>query len=194
MKTLIRFGILIVALSFSPVSPMVLVLVPLGLMLVALRPDNLMALLTGIVLLVLAFVSKATSPGPDWLAERAWALLLGGGFVAATLLARQASLLTRSLYAVAIGGVAVLAAGLFRPTVLVGLDAWMTQRIHAASVVLLQWIATVDSQADVAASMTRAITMWEGVQAELYPAFLALASLPALAIGWYVLDRMTSRS
>lgn len=194
MKTLVRFGVLILALSFSPVSPMVLVLVPLGLMLVALRPGNVMALLVGVLLLVLAFSSRAASPGPDWLAERAWALLLGGGFVAASLLARQASLLSRSLYAVVIGGVGVAAAGLFRPSVLVGLDAWMTERVHTASVALLQWIATVNTQADVAASMTRAITTWEGVQVELYPAFLALASLPALAIGWYIVERMIDRS
>ena len=194
MTTLIRFGVLVLALSLSPVSPLVLVLVPLGLMLVALRPDNVKALALGIVVLVLAFASGVSSPGPDWLAERAWALLLGGGFVAATLIVRHASLLARSLYAVVIGSVAVLAAGLFRPTVIAGLDEWMLERVHTASVVLLQWISTVDAQADVIESMTRAITMWEGVQAELYPAFLALASLPALAIGWYVLDSLTTGS
>ena len=62
MTTLIRFGVLLLALSLSPVSPMVLVLVPLALMLIALRPDNVVALVTGIVLLVLAFSSGTASP------------------------------------------------------------------------------------------------------------------------------------
>lgn len=193
MSSIIRFGVLVAALSVSPVSPLLLVLIPLGLMLVALRPGDVPALLTGVVLLVLAFGSVAASPGPDWFAQRAWALLLGGGFVVATLMARHATLLGRSLWALLIGGVAVAAAGMLRPDVLMGLDAWMADRIQVASVLLLQWTATVDAQPDVAASMTRAITTWAEVQKQVYPALLALASLPALAIGWYLLGRLTGR-
>lgn len=162
-------------------------------MLVALRPGDVSALLTGVVLLILAFGSVAASPDSDWFAQRAWALLLGGGFVVASLAARHATLLGRSLWALLIGGVAVAAAGLLRPDVLVGLDAWMADRVQYASVLLLQWTATVDAQPDVAATMTRAITMWSEVQKQVYPALLALASLPALAIGWYLLGRLTGR-
>ena len=184
---------LVAALSVSPVSPLLLVLIPLGLMLVALRPGDVSALLTGIVLLVLAFGSVGASPDSDWFAQRAWALLLGGGFVVATLTARHATLLGRSFWALLIAAVAVAAAGLLHPDVLRGLDAWMADRIQYASVLLLQWTATVDAQPDVAASMTRAITTWAEVQKQIYPALLALASLPALAIGWYLLGRLTGR-
>lgn len=193
VPSVIRFGVLIVALSVSPVSPLLLVLIPLGLMLVALRPGDVSALLTGVVLLVLAFGSVAASPDSDWFAQRAWALLLGGGFVVATLTARHATLLGRSFRALLIGGVFVAAAGLLDPDVLMGLDAWMADRVQYASVLLLQWTATVDAQPEVAASMTRAITTWAEVQKQIYPALLALASLPALAIGWYLLGRLTGR-
>ncbi|TFG66411.1 MAG: DUF2232 domain-containing protein [Gemmatimonadales bacterium] len=193
MSSVLRFGVLVVALSVSPVSPLLLVLIPLGVMLVALRPNDISALLTGLLMLVLAFASGVASPGSDWFAQRAWALLLAGGFVVATLTMRHATLLGRSLWAVLIGGVAVAAAGAIRPEVLAGLDGWMAERVQLASVLLLEWTSSVDSQPDVAASMARAITTWAEVQTQVYPAFLALGSLPALALGWYLLGRLTGR-
>ncbi len=193
MTSIIRLGALAAALSISPVSPLLLVLIPLGLMLVALRTDSTSGLLIGLVLLVLAFASGLASPGPDWFAQRAWAVLLGGGFILATLLMRKADLLGRSFGAIAIGGVAVAVAGLLRPEVVTALDSWMSDRIHLASVVLLQWVTTVNVEPEVAASVTAAITGWSEVQKQVYPALLALASLPALAIGWYFLGRLTGR-
>ena len=133
------------------------------------------------------------SPGSDWFAQRAWALLLGGGFVIATLSLQRATLLDRSLWALLIGGVAVASAGAIRPEVVVGLDVWMADRVQLASVLLLEWASSVDSQPDVAASMASAITTWATVQKQVYPAFLALGSLPALAIGWLLLGRLTGR-
>jgi hypothetical protein len=195
VPSVIRLGALALALSVSPVSPLLLVLIPLGLMLVALRPDtdNTSGLLTGLVLLGLAFASVLASPGPDWFAQRAWAVLLGGGFILATLAMRNADLLGRSFGAVAIGAVAVAVAGLLRPEVVTSLDSWMSDRIHVASVVLLQWVTTVDVEPDVAASVSAAIVGWSEVQKQIYPALLALASLPALAIAWYFLGRLTGR-
>lgn len=190
---MLRFGVLVVALSISPVSPLLLVLIPLGLMLVALKPNDISALITGLFLLALTFGSGLASPGSDWFAQRAWALLLGGGFVIATLTLRRATLLERSLGALLIGGVAIAAAGMIRPEVVVGLDGWMAERIQLASVLLLDWTTSVDSSPDVAASTVRAITTWTAVQKQVYPAFLALGSLPALAIGWYLLGRLTGR-
>jgi len=194
VSSVLRFGALIVALSLSPVSPLLLVLIPLGLMLVALRPTDFPALLTGVLLIVLTFASGVGSdPGPDWFAQRAWALLLGGGFVVATLIRGRATLLGRSFWALLIGGAAIAAAGVIRPEVVASLDAWMAERIQLASVLLLEWATAVDSQPDVAASMARAITTWAEVQKQMYPAFLALGSLPALAIGWYLFGRLTGR-
>lgn len=193
VSSMLRFGVLVLALSVSPVSPLLLVLIPLGLMLVALKPSEFSALLTGLLLLALTFGSGMASPGSDWFAQRAWAVLLGGGFVVATLVFRRATLLGRSLWALLIGGVAIAAAGMIRPEVVVELDAWMADRVQLASVLLLDWTTSVNSRPDVATSMTRAITTWAAVQKQVYPAFLALGSLPALAIAWYLLGRLTGK-
>ena len=193
MVSLVRLGVLALALSVSPVSPALLVLIPLGLMLVALRSNGASGLVTGVVLLLLAFGSGIVSTDPDWFAQRAWGLLLGGGFITATLLMRQSGLLDRSFGAVAVAGVAVIAAGLLRPEVVAGLDSWMSERVQLASVVLIQWVTTANTQPEVAESLTVAILRWAEIQEQIYPALLALASLPALAIGWYLLGRLTGR-
>lgn len=137
MTSLIRLGALAAAVSISPISPVLLVLLPLGLMLVALRPDDVLAIVMGLVLLALGFLSGGSARETEWFAQRAWPMLLGSGFVAATLTLRRSDLLTRSLAAVSLAGVAVLLAGLLRPGVVAGLDAWMTEQIQLASVVLL---------------------------------------------------------
>lgn len=181
------------ALTASPISPLLLVLIPLGLMLVALRPDDVLGILTGLVLLALAFLSGGASPGTEWFAQRAWPLLLGSGFVLATLLLRDASLLPRSLAALCVAGVAIAAAALLRPSVVAALDAWMAGQIQLAAVVLLQWSQAAASSPEVADSVGTAILRWAEIQQQVYPALLALSSLPALAIGWYVLGRLTGR-
>lgn len=193
IASLIRFGLLAGALLVSPISPLLLVLVPLALMLVALRPDDLLALLTGLVLLALAFLSGGAARGTEWFAQRSWPLLLGSGFVVATLLLGRATLLARSLAAICTAGVAVAAAGLLRPSVVAGLDAWMVEQIRLAAVVLLQWSHSAAATPEMAESVGQAILRWAEIQQQIYPALLALASLPALAIGWYVLGRLTGR-
>ncbi len=191
--TVVRLAILAAALLVSPISPFLLVLVPLGIMLVALRPDDLPALLTGLALLALAFLSGGSMRGAEWFAHRSWPVLLGSGFVATSLLMARSTLLARSLGAVCVAAVAVALAGLLRPYVIVGIDAWMAEQIQLAAVVLLQWSHGATGSPEVADSVGKAILRWADIQQEIYPALLALASLPALAIGWYVFGRLTGR-
>lgn len=177
----------------SPISPLLLVLIPLGLMLVALRPDDALALVVGIVLLGLAFLPTGEPRGTEWFAQRAWPMLLGAGFVGGTLVIGRATLLQRSLAAVSIAVLAVGAAGALRPSVVIGLDEWMTGQIQLAAVVLIQWSSAAGSRPEVAEPLTRAILRWTDFQQQVYPALLALASLPALALGWYLLGRLTGK-
>lgn len=193
MSSLIRLGALALALSVSPISPVLLVSIPLGIMLVALRPTDLLGLLTGAALLALAFLSWESTRGAEWFAHRSWPVLLGSAFVAMTLLLRRSGLLVRSLGAVATAGFAVLIAGLLRPPVVAGIDGWMAEQIQLAAVVLLQWSQAAAGSPDVAESVGEAILRWAEIQQQIYPALLALASLPALAIGWFLLGRMTGR-
>lgn len=193
MSSLIRFGALAAALSVSPISPLLLVLIPLGLMLVAMRPDDVLALVTGLVLLGLAFMPASEPRTTEWFAQRSWPMLLGAGFVGGSLLLRRATLLQRSLTAVLVAILAVVAAGAFRPSVVVGLDEWMKGQIQLAAVVLLQWSHAAGARPEVAEPLTRTILRWTQFQQQVYPAMLALASLPALALGWYLLGRLTGR-
>lgn len=193
LTSLFRFGILAAALLVSPISPFLLVLIPLGIMLVALRSDDVPALLTGVALLALAFLSGGSVRGTEWFAHRAWPVLLGSGFVVSTLLLRRSTLLARSLGAVGTAALAVVMAGLLRPYVVAGLDGWMSEQIQFAAVVLLQWSHAATTSPEVAESVGAAILRWADIQREIYPALLALASLPALAIGWYVQGRLTGR-
>jgi hypothetical protein len=192
-RTLIRFGALAAALSLSPISPLLLVLIPLGLMLVALRPDDVLALVVGIVLLGLAFLPAGGPRSTDWFAQRAWPMLLGAGFIGGTLVLGRATLLQRSLAAVSIAVLAVVAAGALRPTVVVGLDEWMTGQIQLAAIVLIQWSNAAGGRPEVAEPLTRAVMRWTDFQQQVYPALLALASLPALALGWYLFGRLTGK-
>ncbi|MGD8495501.1 MAG: DUF2232 domain-containing protein [Gemmatimonadales bacterium] len=193
MSSALRFGVLALALLASPISPLLLVLIPLAMMLVALRADDVAALITGIVLLAVVFLAGGAAHDTEWFAFRSWPLLLGAGFVIATLLLHEANLFTRSLTAVATAFVAVAAVALLRPSVVAALDAWMAAQVDLASVVLLQWSQAAAASPDVAESVARAILRWAEIQRQVYPALLALASLPALAIGWYVLGRLTGR-
>ena len=191
--SLFRLGVLAAALLVSPISPFLLVLIPLGVMLVALRPDDVPALLTGLALLALAYLSGGSARGTEWFAHRAWPMLLGSGFVLTSLLMRRSTLLVRSFGAICTAVAAVSMAGVLRPYVVVGIDAWMAEQIQLAAVVLLQWSHGAATNPEVADSVGSAILRWAEIQQEIYPALLALASLPALALGWYVLGRLTGR-
>jgi hypothetical protein len=191
--TSLRLVVLAAALLVSPISPFLLVLIPLGVMLVALRPDDVPALLTGIAILALAFLSGGSARGTEWFAHRAWPMLLGSGFVLASLLMRRSTLLARSFGAICTAAAAVAMAGVLRPYVVVGIDAWMAEQIQFAAVVLLQWSYGAATSPEVAESVGTLILRLVEFQREIYPALLALASLPALAIGWYVLGRLTGR-
>lgn len=193
MHSLIRLGVLAVALLVSPISPLLLVVIPLALMLVALRPDDVLAILTGALLLGLAFLPGEPARGTQWFAQRSWPLLLGSGFVVTTLVWRQASLFVRSLAAICAAAAIVAMIALLRPAVVAGLDAWMGEQIQLAAVVLLQWSHSAAASPEMAESIGHAILRWADIQQQVYPALLALASLPALAIGWYVLGRLTGR-
>ena len=93
----------------SPVSPLVLVGVPLAVFLLAYRSRSLRAVFLAAVILAFAFSVAPPIPSPVWYGERAWALLMAGGFVLAGLVIRNGQILTRSIVALgmAVAGVAV---------------------------------------------------------------------------------------
>lgn len=173
----------------SPISPAVLVALPVAVLLLAFRPYDVRALLFAGLLIVLAFGDVRGSHEALWYAERGWALMAAGGFILVAALVERKSLLLRGL-----GGLAAGAAGLglvawLDPALLGELDWRMTQRFHEAALTAQELVSTVEGSERLGASLRAALYQWAGTQEIIYPALLALATVGALAVGWYVVAR-----
>jgi hypothetical protein len=177
----------LVVVFLSPISPLVLVCVPLAILLVEYRMHRFEALFVAAILLGFVFSIAPARPGPLWFAERAWALLLAGGFVFAGLWTDGRRIMTRSVAAVALAAVVVAVTGLLKPLLLAELDWHFTAHIGAAAQTARAWMETGGPGLVELATAVQTIV---GVQIMLYPALLALASLAALGVAWYVVNRL----
>ncbi len=171
----------------SPVSPLILVCLPLAVLLLAYKMRNPLALTLAAVIVVLAFRDAATATSPVWFWERAWALLVAGGFVLAGLLSRQTSLVRRSVAAVAVAFAVVAVVGALRPELLAEVDWWIAAQFDRAALSVYQWFQL---GGDAALTISDAIRGVAEIQTLVYPALLGLASLCALGIAWYVVRRL----
>lgn len=169
----------------SPVSPIVLVCVPLAVLLLAFHGRSPMVAAGASLILVAVFWGIGEARSPLWFAERAWALLLAGGFVLAALLAPRRGTLVRSIAAlgVAFGSVGIFA--LLRPDALNEVDWWIGSQLSRAAHVAYEWFGAprIEALGDTMRSVVR-------VQMILYPALLALASLAALGVASYAVTRL----
>lgn len=174
----------------SPVNPLVLVTLPLAVLLLAFRPYDVRAVLLAGLLVLLALGDVRSGHDALWYAERGWALLAAGGFVLTTVIVRRRSLLLRGL-----GGLAAGAAGLgvlawLDPSLLAQLDWRVSRRFQEAALSAQEMVGAVDGgEAGVAEGLRSALYQWAGTQEIVYPALLALGTLGALALGWYVVAR-----
>lgn len=188
--TLVRaVGLAIGVVIVSPINPLVLVSLPLAVLLLAFRPYDVRALLFAGLLIALVFSDVRAGHGALWYAERGWALLASGGFVVAAVFVKRRSLLLRGL-----GGLGAGAAGLgvtawLSPGVLAQVDWSLTQRFREAALAARDLIGSVQGGDGLAAGLQDALFRWAGVQEAVYPALLALATVGALAVGWYVVAR-----
>jgi hypothetical protein len=193
--TLARAGLLIGAVALlSPISPVLLVFVPLALLLVAFRSRDWMAVAVAVVILAMTFGDAGTRSGEvGWLVQRGWALILGGAFVAATAVTSRAGLFRRSLMAVALALGTVVVLGSIRPALLVELDWWMSGEIRQAATVANDFLASFPGSGDeaVRVQFAEAVYGWMGFQQQVYPAFLALSSLAALGVAWFAFGRLS---
>lgn len=180
-----RASTLVIAVALlSPVSPLVLVGLPVAVLLLAFHGRSYLAVGLAGLLLALGFGGGAEA-SPLWYAERAWGLLLAGGFVIATLLLPTRGVLMRSIGAlgVAFGGVTAL--GLARPDALAEIDWWIGSRLTSAAHTAYDWLGSAALEG-LGATIREVVR----VQVLLYPALLGLASLGALAVAWYVVMRL----
>jgi len=175
----------------SPVSPLVLVCVPFAVFLIAYRSRSFGAVFLAAVILAFVFSVAPPVPSPVWYGERAWALLLGGGFVLAGLVIRNGSVTMRSMVAVGAAFAVVLSAAAWRPAMLSELDWTISGQIRGAAQTAYTWLgAGGESWTAIAATVQDVVEF----QVLLYPAFLALASLAGLGVAWYILRRLGGES
>ncbi len=144
------------------------------------RPASL-ALAAG--LLMVSFAGAFASPEPMWRIERAWALLIAGGFVIATAFAPRRGVLVRALVALAIATAVVATLGLLRPGLLGGLDWRVAGQFDRMAMMF-------GAQGDAQAAVAEALRSFAAIAKAIYPALLALASLASLSVATYVTRRM----
>lgn len=187
--SLVRAGALVAALVLiAPVSPVVLAGIPLALQLVAFRRSDHLSLALAAVLLLLAFLGAGDAAEPLWYAERAWALFVGGAFVAVTAVRSGRTTVLHGVIAVSVAFLALGLYGLLDPGLLAELDWWVDRRLATASSTALGLLGEVGGVPE-----DEAFVRLVRGQGLLYPAALALASLAALALSRYVVERLSGR-
>lgn len=177
------------AVLVSAIHPALLIAVPLALLMVALPPARSPYRLVGLVLLALLFAAPRT--GTLWYAERGWALVLGAAFVVAVVLWPRGRFVAKGMAAVGAAAlVAALALGLSGAW---GRVEWsVAQRFREAATFWTARLGASDEPRaqELASTFTRIADM----EVLIYPAMVALASLAALAVAWWVYRRLIERS
>lgn len=175
----------------APVNAVVLLGVPTAVQLLAFRREEPAALAMAGVLLLVSFTGVRADPEALWMAERGWALVVGGAFVAVTTTRPDGGLLGRGLLAVG-GAAAVLAvSGMLRPALLPELDWAIRRELGRGAVAAYDWLSRLGAPGlGLDGLPVFGAVDW---QVFLYPALLALSSVAALAVGWFVVARFSGR-
>lgn len=169
----------LVVLGLSVFHPLQLMVLPLAFMLAALPPRRPALVLSAVILAAVVFLAPR---GGFWEVERGWSLLVAGWFILAVLVWPGAAFVTRAVSAVIAAavsaGVLIAASGGWR-----SLDAAIASRFQDAAQLMGEALAGRD---DADAVVQRAAEL----PAELFPAMVAVASLAALAVGWWGYHRI----
>ncbi len=176
----------VLATSTSVVHPAVLIAVPL-LVLLGAHGMRGVGPVAGVILA--AIVVALGSRDGIWYAERAWSVLLGGGFLALTMAAPAWSLSSRALGAVA-GATAIAAAFLaVRADAWAAIDSAISVGVRASSEQALSTLSTLSGEGP-SPEVVRAMEQLAETQAAVFPAMIGIASLAALGVAWWVRTRL----
>jgi hypothetical protein len=182
-------GLTVVAAMLSVVNPGVLLLVPLGLLLLALPPRRPGLMVIAAFLLFVGLTGR--SGDTLWWFGRGWALILGAWFVVILAVMPGERFVDRGLAAVIGALVTAAASFLLTRGNWQAFDWSVAKRLRdSASAAAAQFQPTLASKEwgpEALSAMTRAADL----QAVIYPAQLALASLAALAVCWWLWRRLT---
>ena len=125
-----------------------------------------------------------------WYLELAWAVLVGGWFAALTVRRPDARLLHRGLAAVAASTVVVAAAFVARPGWWRVVDWSVRDELSAGAARGIAVLVDVQGPEGLPADFVDTVYAMAGVQADLFPAFLGLASLAGLGVAWWIYNRV----
>jgi hypothetical protein len=179
-------GLLGVVLATSIVHPGVLIAVPL---LVLLGAHGLRGAGVVIAALLATVVVAMGSRDGVWYAERAWSVLIGGGFLALTMVVPNWAPSARALAAVA--GAAAVAAGVLvvRADAWGALDAAVSGGLRASLDETLATLATMRG-GEPSPALVSAFRQVAETQAAVFPAMVGLASMAALGVAWWIRTRL----
>jgi hypothetical protein len=174
----------IAVLSLSAVDPLTLIGLPLALLLLLAPPLRMRAALWGGGILALLLLVQGGGATPLGALAAGWALLLGAAFLAITVLRAELPFLTRALLAVAAalvtGGAVLFSTGSWD-----GTQHLVREHYLGAARTLSGALTTGRGQ-----EFGEALVRMAEIQSLFFPALLALQSLAALALAWFVAGRI----
>jgi hypothetical protein len=181
-------GLFAVALSLSIFQPLVLAAIPFAFLALG-APEKTLA--TGVAGVFCLVVTLGGVPLDGmWLVTRGWAVLLGGWFLALTLLRPEMRLTDRAL--AALGG-ALAGAALFivvQPQAWGILDWVVKSRILEGASLALGAMAEFRGAQGLPEGITDTLLRTADFQGRAFPAIVGLASLAALGVAWWAFVRL----
>lgn len=186
-------GLFVLVMALAVGHPFVLIGVPLLLLSLLTPGAGKRSFFLGLVLVILLLPG-----GPDaglWYLERGWALLVGGWFLALTRTRPDRPFLEQGL--LAIGGGAVWAA-----LILAAFGAWertqalVEERLVGGAEATLDLFGAIwaDQDGDTASAFAETVIRTAEIQGVVFPALLALATLAALGVAWWIHLRISAGS
>jgi hypothetical protein len=173
----------VIATSWTIVHPAVLIAVPL---LVLLGAGGLRGVAPMIGFVLATIVVARGSRDGIWYTERAWGVLIGGGFLGLSMAAPRWSISSRALGTV-MGSLVIAAAVLaFRTDAWAAIDSAMAVTARTSIEMLLAWLTPYAREAPTPEMVTAAVES----QAALFPAMIAIASMASLAVAWWIRTRL----
>lgn len=178
-------------LLLSVLDPFSLVALPFAVLLLALPPRRARTVAFALVLVTCVFLIVPAA-GSFALLGRGWALLVGGAFALATLLRPTLGFISRALLAV-VGSFAVAAVAAALGGGWAGVDWVMAEHFRTAATLTSHQLAAQMPESRWAADLVAASGRVAHWQTQLFPALLALESVAALAVAWWLFARSAAR-
>ena len=180
-------GVVLAMAAVNSVNAGVLIAVPLLALLVWHGLRGFGVVLAAVVAVVV--VAAGTRDG-IWFAERAWSVLVAGSFLALTMMLPAWRLSSRVLAAVA--GAGAVAAGLLamRSDAWGALDAAISGEVRAVTDQQLSTLRTLGRGQPPSDATVAAVQQLAETQVAVFPAMIAIASMAALGVAWWIRTRL----